>query len=145
MKTVLQRVQNASVEVDGEIVGRIAQGLLVFLGVEKTDTPKDCQKLVEKLLKLRLFADEEGKTNLNIQQISGEFLVISQFTLLADTRKGTRPSFTNAAPPAMAEDLYQFFLQDLRNNYQGKVAEGVFGGDMKVSLLNDGPFTILLD
>jgi len=133
------------VEVGGEIMGSIAQGLLVFLGVEKTDSPDDCQKLVQKLLKLRLFADEEGKTNLNIQQIGGEFLVISQFTLLADTRKGTRPSFTEAAPPAQAEELYQLFLQEMRKSYQGKVAEGVFGGDMKVSLLNDGPFTIVLD
>ena len=144
MKAVIQRVKNASVEIDGEIVGEIGQGLLVFLGVGNEDNEKIAEKMVDKISGMRIFEDENGKTNLSSGDIGAEILVISQFTLYANCRKGNRPSFIEAAPPQMANDLYEYVVGLLREKFK-KTETGVFGADMKVSLLNDGPFTIVLD
>ncbi len=144
MKLVIQRVKNAKVTVEGRVTGEIEQGLLVFLGVGSDDTKEMVDKYVDKLIKLRIFADEEGKTNLSIQDIKGEVLVVSQFTLYADCKKGNRPSFVNAGSPALAEELYECFAGKIREKL-GKVSVGEFGADMKVELTNDGPFTILWD
>lgn len=144
MKALIQRVSQASVVVAEETVGAIAQGLLVFLGVEAGDTAADIQKLAEKVVRYRVFSDENGKMNLNVQQAGGSLLVVSQFTLAADTRSGLRPSFTPAAAPALAEDYYQQFCQKCRE--LGLVVEtGRFAADMQVSLTNDGPVTFLLE
>ena len=142
MKMVIQRVSHASVTVDNEVIGKIGKGFLVFLGVGKEDTREIAAKFAEKLLKLRIFEDENGKTNLNLAQVNGELLIVSQFTLYADT-SSNRPGFTNAASPALAEELYDYFV-DYCSERVPVVQHGSFGADMKVELLNDGPFTILL-
>lgn len=144
MKIVIQRVLEAEVSIDGKIQGKIGKGLLLLLGVGAEDTKEIANKFLEKILKLRIFEDAEGKTNLSLQDVKGEILVVSQFTLYADCRKGNRPSFINSAPPAMAEELYEYFLATCKAKL-GKVEHGKFGADMKVSLVNDGPFTIVLD
>ena len=144
MKIVLQRVLQASVSVDGEVKGKIDKGYLLLLGVANDDTKEIADKLIEKVSKLRIFEDENGKTNLSIDQVDGEVLVISQFTLYADCRKGNRPSFVNAGAPQMANELYEYVLERCRQLFK-KTECGVFGADMKVSLVNDGPFTIVLD
>lgn len=144
MKIVLQRVKNASVSVDGNTIGEIEKGYLVLLGVSNTDTKEIAEKLAEKISKLRIFEDENGKTNLSASDVGGEILIVSQFTLYADCKKGNRPSFTNAGSPALANELYEYFIEICKPKFT-KVAHGEFGADMKVSLLNDGPFTIILD
>ena len=144
MKLVIQRVKRASVCVDGEIVGGIGKGLLVFLGISKTDTLDILQRYVDKLIKLRIFSDENGKTNLSLLDVEGALLIVSQFTLYADCRKGNRPSFIHAGSPDLANTLYEAFK--LLCKLQVPVVEsGIFGADMMVSLENDGPFTIVLD
>jgi D-tyrosyl-tRNA(Tyr) deacylase len=143
MLALLQRVKEAKVEVAGELVGAIAQGLLVFLGVERNDDRAAAERLLQKVLAYRVFADAEGKMNLNVQEAGGGVLVVSQFTLAADTAKGLRPSFSSAKPPEEAEQLYDFFVQQARGLH-GPVACGRFGADMQVSLINDGPVTFLL-
>ena len=144
MKVLLQRVTGASVSVAGEEVGRIGQGLVVFVGVANGDTEKDVQYLVQKMVGLRIFADEESKFNLSALDIKGELLVVSQFTLLADTRKGRRPSFTEAAPPAQAEVLFEQFVEQARATGL-KVETGRFQQYMQVEIHNDGPVTVMLD
>ena len=143
MIALLQRVSEASVSVDNAIVGEIEQGLLVLLAIEPGDTEVKAKRLAERVAGYRIFADENGKMNLNVKQISGEILVVSQFTLAANTSKGLRPSFTSAAPADMSKTLYQYFCQELRQ-LDFKVPTGVFGADMQVRLLNDGPVTINL-
>ena len=144
MKIVLQRVLEASVSVDSEIKGKIGRGYLLLLGVSNEDTKEIADKMIEKIAKLRIFEDEHGKTNLSIDQVDGEVLVISQFTLYADCRKGNRPSFINAGAPDMANELYEYTLKRCKELFKNTEC-GVFGADMKVSLINDGPFTIVLD
>lgn len=144
MKALIQRVSAAKVAVAGETVGAIDRGLLVLLGVEAGDTPADVQKLAEKVVRYRVFSDENGKMNLNVQQAGGSLLVVSQFTLAADTRSGLRPSFTPAAAPALAQAYYQQFCQACRS-LGLQVATGRFAADMQVSLTNDGPVTFLLE
>lgn len=144
MKIVLQRVLQASVCVEGKTVGEIGKGFLILLGVEETDTEEIAEKMADKLQKLRIFEDENGKTNLNAEQVNGEILVVSQFTLCADCRKGNRPSFIGAARPEQAIPLYEHFLSLCQSRF-AKTAGGEFGADMKVSLVNDGPFTLVLD
>ncbi len=144
MKVVLQRVLEASVAVDGKVLGKIGRGYVVLLGVGNNDTKETAEKMADKVKKLRLFPDENGKTNLSIDDIGGEVLVISQFTLYADARKGTRPSFIEAGPPILAKELYEYFIALCRERFS-KTAHGEFGADMKVSLVNDGPFTICLE
>ena len=144
MKALLQRVTGASVSVGGEVVGRIGRGLVVFVGVANGDTEKDAQYLVEKTVNLRIFADEEGRFNLSALDIKGELLLVSQFTLLADTRKGRRPSFVEAAPPAQAEQLFDQFVEQARATGL-RVETGRFQQYMQVEIHNDGPVTILLD
>ncbi|MEO0895021.1 MAG: D-aminoacyl-tRNA deacylase [Bacteroidota bacterium] len=145
MRAVIQRVAYSKVEVDGKIVGDIEQGLMVLLGVTHEDGEADMDRLIKKILNLRIFNDAEGKMNLSVQDINGQIQVISQFTLYADTRKGNRPSFMRSAKPDVSLPMYQQFLEKLRWQFSGKVAEGKFGAEMKVSLLNDGPVTIILD
>ncbi len=144
MKAVIQRVDTASVTIDGNEISRIGGGLLVLLGVEKGDNEKDADFLLDKLIHLRIFEDGEGKMNLSLLDISGELLVVSQFTLLADCRKGRRPSFTDAAEPEVATKLYEYMLSKAREKVT-KVGQGRFQAMMKVGLVNDGPVTILLD
>lgn len=143
MKFVIQRVTNASVKVDGEIKGQIGKGFMVLIGVSQTDTRTEADRLIKKMLGLRIFEDENGKTNLSLNDVYGELLLISQFTLYADCRKGNRPSFINAGKPDMANELYEYIIEECRKQF--RVETGVFGADMKVELLNDGPFTIILD
>ena len=146
MKVVLQRVLGAQVTVAGRVIGKIEQGLLIYLGVSATDEPEDVSWLVEKIANLRMFdeaGDGETKTTLSIKDIGGSALVISQFTLLADTRRGRRPSFSAAAAPAQANELYQRFVQELGGHLP--VQTGEFGADMQVSSVNDGPFTLVLE
>ena len=145
MKAILQRVKFAKVEVDGETVGEIGQGFLVLLGVAKEDDKKEAEVLSNKIAGLRVFTDENDKMNLSLDDIGGEVLVISNFTLCADCSHGRRPSFIAAARPEKAEPLYEYFCQLMEKNGIWKVAKGIFGADMAVSLLNDGPVTILLD
>lgn len=144
MKIVLQRVLEAEVVAGGQIIGRIGRGLLVFLGAEEADTAAQAEQLADKISKLRIFPDDSGKSNLSVTDIGGEILVISQFTLCADTKKGNRPSFMQAAPPEAANALYQHFAEYCRGKF-AKVEMGSFGADMKVSLVNDGPYTIILE
>ena len=145
MKLVVQRVKHASVKVDNEIKGQIGQGFLVLLGIKKGDTKKDLEYCAKKLVGLRVFKDNEDKMNLSIQDIDGEFLIISQFTLYGDTKKGNRPSFVMAEDPIIANNMYEEFLEEGRKMSGKKVEKGVFGADMKVELLNDGPVTILIE
>ena len=144
MRVLLQRVSHASVTVDEQVVGQIGQGLLVLLGVGQNDNEGQVKTLADKIVYLRIFGDEEGKMNRSLLDIGGEVLVVSQFTLYSDTRKGRRPSFTDAAPPAIAEPLVELFQAAIAA-YGLKVAGGVFGAHMGVELLNDGPVTIWLD
>lgn len=144
MKIVLQRASIASVRVDGQVVGQIGAGYVLLIGFSGTDTRQNVDNMVEKIRKLRLFADAEGKTNLSIADVDGEILVVSQFTLYADCRKGTRPSFTDAAPAELAVELYQYFIEKATPSFK-KVAHGIFGANMQVELVNDGPFTVVLE
>ena len=144
MRAVIQRVLESSVTVDGQVVGAIGQGLMVLLGVEEGDTEKEVQYMADKILGLRIFEDTDGKMNHSIQEVSGELLAVSQFTLMGDARKGRRPSYSNAARPEEANRLYEHFVQTIRDKGT-KVETGVFQADMKVALVNDGPVTILLD
>lgn len=143
MIALIQRVTQASVEVDKEVIGEIKQGLLVLLAVEPQDTETKVARLAQRVAGYRVFGDENGKMNLNVKQIFGDILVVSQFTLAANTTKGMRPSFTRAAEPKFSEKLYQYFCQQLRED-GFKVPTGRFGADMKVSLINDGPVTFTL-
>ena len=144
MRAVVQRVKNASVSSEGTQFGAIEQGIVVFLGVTHTDTEKDAAYLAEKIVNLRIFEDNEGKLNLSVKDIGGKIMSVSQFTLYGDCRKGRRPGFTEAARPEMANELYEKFNAELKN--QGmEIATGVFQTDMQVSLVNDGPITMLLD
>ncbi len=144
MKLIIQRVSHASVSVDSEITGAIDKGYLVLLGVGQADTKEIADKLIKKLINLRIFADENGKTNLSIKQVNGSLLVVSQFTLYADCSHGNRPSFVSAASPSLAEELYEYFIQKCKEEIP-IVEHGTFGADMKVELINDGPFTIILE
>ena len=144
MKGLIQRVSHAQVVVDGEVVGAIEKGLLLLLGVEQADTEQQADKLLHKVLNYRIFADEQGKMNLSVKDIGGGLLVVSQFTLAAETKKGLRPSFSSAANPALAEQLYQYFVTQAQQQHS-IVATGIFAADMKVSLCNDGPVTFMLD
>ena len=143
MRFLIQRVKEALVKVDGEVIGAIEQGFLVFVGICEGDDKPTADKLIKKLLGLRIFGDGEGKTNISLADVGGSLLIVSQFTLYADCKKGNRPSFTKAAAPDLAEELYEYILSECRKH--ANVASGSFGADMKVSLINDGPFTILLD
>ncbi len=144
MKALIQRVRAARVEVAGEVVGAIDQGLLALVGVEPHDTPASADKLLHKLLNYRVFADAEGKMNRSLSDVDGGLLLVSQFTLAADTKSGLRPSFSTAAPPALGEQLFDDLLAKARARH-GQVASGRFGADMQVHLINDGPVTFLLE
>ena len=144
MRFVLQRVKHASVKVDGELIGSIGRGYMVLMGVSDTDTEEITDKMVDKMCKLRIFEDENGKTNCSLADVDGEILLISQFTLYADCSHGNRPGFTGAGNPELANHLYEHALARCVGQVR-KVEHGIFGADMKVELLNDGPFTILLD
>ena len=144
MKLVIQRVREASVTVDNEMVGAIQKGYLVLVGIADTDTKEIADKLLRKMIGLRIFEDADGKTNLSLANVDGSLLLVSQFTLYANCKKGNRPSFIEAGKPDMAEALFQYIIQTCKE--QVKIVEaGIFGADMKVNLLNDGPFTIILD
>lgn len=147
MRFVIQRVEKADVKIDGEVAGAIDKGFMVLIGVCGSDTREIADKMVKKLLGMRIFQDAQGKTNLNLESVGGSLLLISQFTLYADCRHGNRPGFTDAGAPDMASELYEYIIGKCSEGLQGggKVARGVFGADMKVSLVNDGPFTIVLD
>ena len=145
MRIVIQRVREASVKINDEIVGEIQQGLLVLLGIEHVDSELDADYLIQKLIHLRIFGDEEGKMNLSVSDISGDLLIVSQFTLFADTKKGNRPSFIRSARPEQARPLYEYFLSQLKKEFSGKIENGVFGANMQVELINDGPVTIIMD
>ena len=144
MKLVIQRVQEAEVKVDNEIVGKIGKGFLVLFGAGEGDTKEQADYLAEKMCNLRIFGDENDKMNLSIKDIGGELLIVSQFTLYADCKKGNRPSFVKAALPEQANELYEYFMDKCKRLVKN-VQKGIFGADMKVSLLNDGPVTIILE
>ena len=144
MKLVVQRVLQAEVQVDGQSIGKINRGLLVFVGVGKEDTKEIADKYLKKLLGLRIFEDENGKTNLSLKDVDGEVLLVSQFTLYANCKKGNRPSFIEAGDPVEAEALYEYMIAEAKKTVP-VVQHGSFGADMKVSLINDGPFTVILD
>lgn len=144
MKLLIQRVNHAQVTVDGEIVGKIGKGFLVFVGVGKNDTKEIADKYLKKLFGLRIFEDEAGKTNLSLSDVQGELLLVSQFTLYANCKKGNRPSFIEAGAPDTANELYEYMIREAAKSVP-VVEHGIFGADMKVSLENDGPFTIILD
>jgi len=145
VRTVIQRVSRAAVRVDGQAVGEISRGLLVLLGIGKTDTPAASDWMIEKLLKLRIFPDDDGKMNRSVTDIAGSLLIVSQFTLFGELEKGTRPSFSDAMPPAEAEKFYREFMTKLRAATNLPVAEGKFAAMMDVELVNDGPVTIILE
>ena len=144
MRLVIQRVTEASVTIDGTLYSRIGKGYLVLAGIAEDDTRETADKMIRKMVNLRIFEDENGKTNLSLRDVGGEVLLVSQFTLYADTRRGNRPGFTRAGRPETAEPLYEYLVEKTREQVP-VVEKGVFGADMKVALLNDGPFTILLD
>lgn len=144
MKAVIQRVSHATVEVDGELIGSCGHGLLILLGVATGDTEEDLDRMLAKIVKLRIFEDENGKMNQSVQDIDGEMLVVSQFTLLANYKHGNRPDYLGAAAPAEATRLYEMFIEKAKA-YVRHVGHGKFGADMKVSLLNDGPVTIVME
>lgn len=144
MRFVIQRVTHAEVEVGQNTIGKIGTGFLVLIGISHEDTKETADKMIRKLINMRIFEDENGKTNLSLQDVSGELLLISQFTLYADCRKGNRPSFTKAGTPELAEELYGYIISECRKQVPS-VQTGSFGANMKISLLNDGPFTVLLD
>ena len=144
MRFVIQRVTDASVTIDGEISGKIGKGYLVLIGVADTDTKEIADKMIRKMIGLRIFEDEQGKTNLSLADVDGGLLLVSQFTLYANCKRGNRPSFIEAGKPDMANELYEYIIEKCRESVD-EVQTGEFGADMKVQLLNDGPFTILLD
>ena len=144
MKFVIQRVSEASVKVDGEVIGQIGKGFMVLIGVGQDDTKEIADKMVKKLVGLRIFEDENGKTNLSLADVNGEMLLISQFTLYANCKKGYRPSFIESGAPDMASDMYEYIIAKCKETVP-VVERGIFGADMKVSLVNEGPFTIVLD
>lgn len=144
MRLVIQRVLHAEVQVDGNTIGKIGKGLLVFVGAGQDDTKEIADKYLRKLLGLRIFEDENGKTNLSLKDVNGALLIVSQFTLYANCKKGNRPSFIEAGEPHMAEALYEYMIDEAKKSVP-VVEHGEFGADMKVSLLNDGPFTVILD
>lgn len=144
MKFLIQRVKHAQVDIDSEIVGKIGAGFLVFIGVGEGDSREVADHFIRKMLNLRIFADSEGKTNLNIRDVGGELLLVSQFTLYADCHKGNRPTFNNAGNPTLANELYEYVVAECKKEIS-VVETGRFGADMQVSLLNDGPFTIMLE
>lgn len=143
MRFLIQRVTKASVKVDNETTGEIGKGFLVFIGVSNEDTKETADKMMKKMLGLRIFSDENDKINLSLSDVGGELLLVSQFTLYADCKKGFRPSFVNAGRPDMAKELYEYIVFECSKQFP--VKKGVFGADMKVELLNDGPFTVMLD
>lgn len=145
MKIVIQRVSEASVKVDGKIVGEIGKGLMLLVGIDENDEKADADWLVQKILNLRIFGDEDDKLNLSVKDILGEILCISQFTLIADYKKGNRPSFIKAAKPDKAVPLFDYFKEEMANKSGLKTESGIFGADMKVALINDGPVTIVMD
>ena len=145
MKAVIQRVKSSSVKVDGEIVGQVGHGYLVLLGVMEGDTKAHAEIMAKKTAALRIFCDENDKMNKSVLDIDGEILVVSQFTLCADVKKGNRPSFDNSAHPAVANELYEYYMQCLKDNGVRKVEHGIFAAEMEVSIVNDGPVTILYD
>ena len=145
MKIVLQRVLEANVKVDNKIIGTIGNGLLLLVGVSENDTPETVKWLSNKIVNLRVFSDKDGKMNLSVKDVKGEILIISQFTLYANIKKGTRPSYVEAAKPEIAIPLYQKFIQQIETDLGKKVQTGIFGADMKVYLVNNGPVTIILD
>ena len=142
---LLQRVKSARVDVEGKTIGQVGQGILILLGVHKHDSPSELQWVVKKVANLRIFPDESGRMNLSLKDIDGEALVVSQFTLYGDTRKGNRPSFTNSAPPEIAEPLYEQFVNELGKLVRKPVATGKFGAMMDVHLVNDGPVTLIIE
>ena len=144
MRFVIQRVTEASVTIDGEISGKIGKGYLVLIGVADTDTKENADKMIRKMIGLRIFEDEQGKTNLSLADVDGGLLLVSQFTLYANCKRGNRPSFIEAGKPDMANEMYEYIIEKCRESVD-EVQTGEFGADMKVQLLNDGPFTILLD
>ncbi len=144
MRFVIQRVTEASVSVDNETIGKIGKGYMVLIGIAESDTKEIADKLIRKMIGLRIFEDEHGKTNLSLADVSGSLLLVSQFTLYANCKRGNRPGFTDAGSPEMAEDMYNYIIGKCKEEGQ-HVETGSFGADMKVSLLNDGPFTIILD
>lgn len=144
MRFLIQRAAHAEVVVDNERIASIQKGFLVLVGISNTDTKEIADKMIQKMIRLRIFEDANGKTNLDLQTVSGELLIVSQFTLYADCRKGNRPSFTQSGSPDLAEELYEYIIQQCKKIIP-ETSHGKFGADMKVSLLNDGPFTILLD
>ncbi len=143
MRFVVQRVTHASVTVDGNVVGSIGPGFMVLIGISDSDTRETADKMIKKMLALRIFDDENGKTNLSLSDVNGELLLISQFTLYADCRHGNRPSFIKAGKPELANELYEYIITKCAEQF--RTEKGIFGAEMKVELLNDGPFTILLD
>lgn len=145
MRAVIQRVSRASVTIDGNNKSQIKAGLLVLLGIEENDTEKDIEWLVKKIIQLRIFSDADDKMNLSVQDINGDILLISQFTLFASTKKGNRPSFLRSAKPDIAIPLYEQFIGETEKQFGKKIFTGEFGADMKVELLNDGPVTIIID
>ncbi|HYK77510.1 MAG TPA: D-aminoacyl-tRNA deacylase [Daejeonella sp.] len=145
MRAVIQRVSESSVKVDGEITGQIGIGLLVLLGIEEDDTEEDLKWLAQKIANMRIFSDENGQMNRSLEDVDGQILLISQFTLFAQTKKGNRPGFVRAAKPEKAIPLYELMIQTLENHTGKKTQTGIFGADMKVSLINDGPVTIIMD
>ena len=144
MRFVIQRVERAKVTVEGQVIGEITKGYMVLLGISEDDTRGIAVKMVQKMINLRIFQDENGKTNLSLKDVAGGLLLVSQFTLYADCKKGNRPSFVKAGPPDMAKELYEYIINQCRKQVQ-QVETGEFGADMRVELVNDGPFTILLD
>ncbi len=145
MKVIIQRVSHADVTVEGKTTGEIEKGFMILFGAAKDDTDADCEKLADKISKLRIFPDENGKTNLSINDVGGDILAVSQFTLLADCHHGNRPSFIYAGDPGEAKRLYELFMEKCGEKINGKVQGGVFGAKMKVSLVNEGPFTIYME
>lgn len=145
MKALLQRVSRSAVRINGEVKSEIGPGILIFLGVHGSDSQKKADALVKKILALRIFEDAGGKMNRSVLDEEGDILIVSQFTLYADTKKGNRPSFVNSAPPALAEELYNYFVERISDGATGEVKTGIFAADMQVSLVNDGPVTILLE
>ncbi|MCQ2061585.1 MAG: D-aminoacyl-tRNA deacylase [Fibrobacter sp.] len=144
MKFLIQRVKHAQVDIDSETVGKIGGGLLVFIGVGEGDSREVADRFIRKMMNLRIFADSEGKTNLNIRDVGGELLLVSQFTLYADCHKGNRPTFNSAGNPTLANELYEYIVAECKKEIP-VVETGRFGADMQVSLVNDGPFTIMLE
>ena len=144
MRFVIQRVKESEVRVDGEVLGSIGKGFMVLIGVSNSDTKEIADKMIKKMLGLRIFEDEQGKTNLSLDTVRGSLLLISQFTLYANCKKGNRPSFIEAGAPGMAEEMYEYIIEKCKEQVE-TVERGQFGADMKVSLINDGPFTIILD